>query len=202
MGSAQEARRVVDLGVDAVVAQGVEAGGHVWGQVGTMVLTPAVVDEVPGAHVIAAGGIADGRGLAAALALGAGAVWIGTRLLLAQEFDGHPAYRQEIMAAVETDTLLSSLFDEGWPDAPHRCLVNDTAEAWLAAGKPAPGQRPNEGEVVAFDASGAPISRYSFKDPAAGMTGQVTSIAMYAGQGVGLTNQVKPVAEILEEIAP
>ncbi|MCH7943519.1 MAG: nitronate monooxygenase, partial [Proteobacteria bacterium] len=85
VGSAEEARRVVDLGVDAVVAQGVEAGGHVWGQVATMVLTPAVVDAVPDTPVIAAGGIADGRGLAAALALGAGAALIGIRLLLARE---------------------------------------------------------------------------------------------------------------------
>ena len=64
-----------------------------------MVLTPAVVDAVPDAYVIAAGGIADGRGLAAALALGAGAAWIGTRLLLARESNFHPAYRREVMAA-------------------------------------------------------------------------------------------------------
>ena len=200
VGSAEEARRAVDLGVDAVVAQGVEAGGHVWGQVGTMVLTPAVVDAVPDTPVIAAGGIADGRGLAAALALGAGAAWIGTRLLLARESKIHPAYRREIMAARETDTVLSSLFDVGWPDAPHRCLTNDTLETWLAAGKPAPGQRPDEGEIVAFDESGAPIPRYSTDEPVDGMTGEVTSMAMYAGQGVGLTNEVKPVAEILEEM--
>ena len=200
VGSAEEARRVVELGVDAVVAQGVEAGGHVWGQVGTMALTPAVVDAVPDAHVIAAGGIADGRGLAAALALGAGAAWIGTRLLLAREANFHPAYCQAIMAARETDTVLSSLFDEGWPDARHRCLINDTLEAWLAAGQPGPGQRPNEGEIVAHDEAGEPLSRYSMFEPTAEMTGQVTSIAMYAGQGVGLTNEVKPVAEILEEM--
>lgn len=200
VGSAEEARRVVDLGVDAVVAQGVEAGGHVWGQVATMVLTPAVVDAVPDTPVIAAGGIADGRGLAAALALGAGAAWIGTRLLLARESRFHAAYRQEIMAARETDTILSSVFDDGWPDAPHRCLVNDTLEAWLAAGKPGPGQRPNEGEIVAYDESGEAISRYSSMEPTEGMTGRVTSIAMYAGQSVGLTNEIKPVAEILEEM--
>ena len=79
-------------------------------------------------------------------------------------------------------------------------MINDTLEAWLAAGKPGPGQRPNEGEIVAYFESGEPISRYSMMEPIEGMTGQVTSIAMYAGQGVGLTNEVKPVAEILEEM--
>lgn len=200
VGSAEEARRVVDMGVDAVVAQGVEAGGHVWGQVGTLVLTPACVDAVPESHVIAAGGIADGRGLAAVLALGAGAAWIGTRFLLAEEHEGHPAYREAVMAARETDTVLSTVFDEGWPDAPHRCLRNDTLEAWLAAGRPASGQRPNEGETVAYFATGEAVSRYSMFGPAAGMTGQVTSIAMYAGQGVGLTNQIQPVADIMAEM--
>jgi NAD(P)H-dependent flavin oxidoreductase YrpB (nitropropane dioxygenase family) len=200
VGSAEEARRVVDLGVDAVVAQGVEAGGHVWGQVGTLVLTPAVVDAVPDAHVIAAGGIADGRGLAAVLALGAGAAWIGTRFLLAEEHECHPAYRDSVIVARETDTVLSSVFDVGWPDATHRCLLNDTLEAWLAAGSPEPGQRPNEGEIVAHFESGEAISRYSMFEPTVGMTGRVTSIAMYAGQGVGLTSQVKPIAEIMSEM--
>lgn len=107
VGSAEEARRVVDV----VMAQGVEAGGHVWGQVGTIALTPAVVDAIPDAHTIAAGGIADGRGLAAVLALGPGAAWIGTRLLLATECQNHRVYRDKLKSAVETDTVRTKIFD-------------------------------------------------------------------------------------------
>lgn len=198
IGSSAEARRVVDLGVDVVVAQGVEAGGHVWGDVGTFVLTPAVVDAVPDTHVVSAGGIADGRGLAAALALGAGAAWVGTRFLLAEECDSHPDYRERIASARETDTILSSVFDGGWPDAPHRCLINETLEAWIAAGEPEPGHRPGEGQVIAFEASGAPIPRYDLQEPLRGTTGEVSAMALYAGQGVGLTKERRPVAQIIE----
>lgn len=197
IGSSEEARRVVDLGVDVVVAQGAEAGGHVRGDVGTFVLTPAVVDAVPGAHVVSAGGIADGRGLAAALALGAGAAWVGTRLLLAEECDIHPDYRERIISARETDTIMSSVFDGGWPDAPHRCLMNDTLRAWIAAGKPEPGHRPHEGQVIAFDGAGKPIPRYDLQEPLRGTTGDVSSMALYAGQGVGLTKERRSVAEII-----
>lgn len=200
VGSAAEARQVVDQGVDAVVAQGVEAGGHVWGEVGSMVLTPAVVDAVPGTPVIAAGGIADGRGLAAALALGAEAVWVGTRLLLSSECKIHPTYREKLIHARETDTLLANLFDGGWPDAPSRCLTNDTTAAWIASGSPAPGQRPAEGEIIAFYGSGTPIPRYDLQEPLDGMTGAVGSMALYAGQGVGLTNTRRPVAEIIAQM--
>jgi len=201
VGSAEEARRVVDLGVDAVVAQGVEAGGHVWGQVGTLVLTPAVVDAVPDTPVIAAGGIADGRGLAAVLALGAQAAWVGTRLLLAQECRSHPAYRERLKAARETDTVRTTLFDGGWPDAPLRCLSNDTVEAWIAAGRPPPGRRPNEGEVVARHGNGKPVLRYAIDDPTLDMTGDILALALYAGQGVGLVEEEKPVADILGDMA-
>ena len=83
IGTATEAREAVGSGVDIVVAQGWEAGGHVWGTVATLALIPSVVDAVGPVPVIAAGGIADGRGLAAVLALGASAGWIGTRFLLA-----------------------------------------------------------------------------------------------------------------------
>ncbi|MHB1930967.1 MAG: NAD(P)H-dependent flavin oxidoreductase, partial [Acidimicrobiales bacterium] len=79
VGSAAEARQRAADGVDVVVAQGLEAGGHVWGQVSTMALVPAVVDAVGDVPVVAAGGIADARGVAAALALGASGVWMGTR---------------------------------------------------------------------------------------------------------------------------
>ena len=200
VGSAEEARRVVDAGVDVVVAQGVEAGGHVWGEVSTLVLVPAVVDAVPGTPVVAAGGIADGRGLAAVLALGAQAAWIGTRFVMSAENRLHPDHRARMLAARETDTLHSSLFDIGWPDAPHRALVNDTVEAWIAAGRPEPGQRPGEGEVLATGAGGDPILRYSMEDPGGGTTGAVTSMCMYAGQGIGLIHDQKPVADIIGDM--
>src|SRR5918995_1626651 len=96
VASAEEARRARDAGVDAVVAQGWEAGGHVWGEVSTLALVPRVVDAVASLPVVAAGGIADGRGLAAVLTLGAGAAWMGTRFLLAQEASVHPHYRQRV----------------------------------------------------------------------------------------------------------
>ncbi len=197
VGSAEEARRVVDQGVDIVVAQGIEAGGHVWGSVATMVLVPAVVDAVPGTPVAAAGGIADGRGLAAALALGAQAAWVGSRWLLASESDAHPAWRERVLAAHETDTVLSTAFDGGWPDAPHRCLLNDTLEAWQAAGEPPCGERPNEGEIIGRDGSGAAIERYSAENPVADTTGAVTSMALYAGQSAGLLHGETTAAEIV-----
>ena len=197
VGSAEEARRVVDQGVDIVVAQGVEAGGHVWGSVATLVLVPAVVDAVPETPVVAAGGIADGRGLAAVLALGAQGAWIGTRFLLARESDAHAAYRERVLSARETDTVLSEVFDGGWPHAPHRCLLNDTLEAWRAAGEAPPGQRPNEGQIIAHDRSGAPIERYDVENPTIGTSGSVTSMALYAGQSAGLVRGEMPAAEIV-----
>ena len=84
VGTAEEARRAVASGADVVVAQGWEAGGHVWGSVATLPLVPAVVDAVTPVPVIAAGGIGDARGVAAVLALGAQAAWLGTRFLMAE----------------------------------------------------------------------------------------------------------------------
>ena len=119
VGSAEEARRAVASGVDVVVAQGWESGGHVWGQVATLPLVPAVVDAVAPVPVIAAGGIGDARGVAAVLALGAQAAWLGTRFLLAQEMPIHEEYRRRVMNAAETDTRwYADLYEVGWPDAP------------------------------------------------------------------------------------
>src|SRR5580704_4904490 len=127
VGSAAAAKQAVHCGVDIVVAQGWEAGGHVRGTVATMALVPAVVDAVSPAPVVAAGGIADGRGLAAALALGAAGAWIGTRFLLSEEAAIHPRYREHLQRANENDTVyLDNLFDGRWPDAPHRVLRNQT----------------------------------------------------------------------------
>src|SRR5205814_10671102 len=136
VGSAASARRAVECGVDVVVAQGWEAGGHVRGKVATMPLIPAVVDAVGPVPVIAAGGISDGRGLAAALALGASGAWIGTRFLASNEAIIHPRYRQRILQATEDDTVyLEELFDIRWPNAPHRTLRNQTVQTWETTGR-------------------------------------------------------------------
>ena len=145
VGSAAEARRAVAAGVDVIVAQGWEAGGHVWGTVATLPLVPAVVDAVAPVPVIAAGGIGDARGVAAVLALGAQAAWLGTRFLLAREMPLHQDYRHALIAAAETDPQwYPDLYDIGWPDAPHRALRNSTAAAWEAAGRPPTGSGPGK----------------------------------------------------------
>jgi NAD(P)H-dependent flavin oxidoreductase YrpB (nitropropane dioxygenase family) len=202
VSSAEEARRAAGCGVDVVVAQGWEAGGHVQGSVATMPLVPAVVDAVgPATPVVAAGGIADGRGLAAALCLGAAGAWIGTRFLASQEAAVHPRYRELVVGARETDTVHTGLFDIGWPDAPHRVLRNKTVEAWEAAGRPPSGSRPGEGEVVATSASRGPIERYRSYTPAADVEGDIDALSLWAGQGVGLVSRVQPAAEIVREVA-
>jgi len=201
VASAEEARRVADAGVDAVVAQGWEAGGHVWGEVSTLALVPRVVDAVAPLPVVAAGGIADGRGLAAVLALGAGAAWMGTRFLLAEEAATHPVYRESVIAADETATAYSSLFNVGWPDAPLRTLRNSTWEAWRAAGEPPPGVRPSEGDVVATGEDGRDITRYDNDAPVTGASGDIAAMCLYAGQGVGLAQRTQPAAEIVREVA-
>ena len=201
VGTAEEAKRFADAGVDAVCAQGWESGGHVWGEVATMALVPAVVDAVSPLPVIAAGGIADGRGIAAALALGAQGVWVGTRFLLAEEAPVHPDYRERLLRARGEDAVYAAdLFNLGWENAPHRALRNSTREHWEAAGSPPPGERPGEGETVATRADGSPIARYSSSMPVESISGDIEALSMWSGQGIGLADRVQPAGEIVREL--
>jgi nitronate monooxygenase len=201
VASAEEARRAVASGADVVVAQGWEAGGHVWGTVATLPLVPAVVDAVAPVPVIAAGGIGDARGVVAVLALGAQAAWLGTRFLLAEEMPVHEDYRRALIAAAETDPQwYPSLYDVGWPDSPHRALRNSTARAWDAAGRPADSQRPGAGDVIAHFASGEAIVRYEPAPPMAGTTGDIEALSMWAGQSVALARKPQSAADIVTEL--
>lgn len=201
VGDAEAAKRAVDNGVDVIVAQGWEAGGHVMGTVATMPLVPAVVDQVGETPVIAAGGIADGRGLAAALALGAGAGWIGTRFLASEEATVHPEYQKHVLDSSENDTVhLKNLFDGGWPEAPHRVIRNSTVAAWEAAGCPQPGERPGEGEVIVHSQSSGEIMRYSCASPPPDASGNIEALSMWAGQTVAMVRRVQPAADIVREI--
>ena len=200
VGTAEEGRAAAAAGADVVVAQGWEAGGHVWGTVSTLALVPRVVDAVAPVPVVAAGGVADGRGLAAVLALGAAGAWVGTRFLSAPETAIHPDYRRRILAAGEADTFYGTLFDRGWPDAPHRTLRNSTVEAWEQAGRPASGSRPGEDDEPASRPDGSRINRYAASTPTSAMTGDVEPLPHWAGQGVGLVTREESAADIVHSL--
>lgn len=131
VGNVRQARQVAQLGVDIIVAQGTEAGGHT-GRIGTMVLTPLVVDAVKPIPVLAAGGIADGRGLVAALALGASGVWTGTVWLTAHENPLEDFLKDRIIAATEEDAVISRAVS----GKPMRGTKNKYIEYWERPGAP------------------------------------------------------------------
>lgn len=200
VGSVPEAQEAASAGADVIVAQGWEAGGHVRGTVSTLTLVPAVVDAVSPIPVVAAGGIADGRGITAAFALGASAVWLGTRFVASEEALAHHTYKQKLLAAGVGDTIYSMLFDVGWENAAHRALRNSTVEMWEKAGRPPRGERPNEGQVIARKADGTPVVRYSSSSPLETMQGDVEGLVHYAGQSVGLIKDIQPAARIVQQL--
>ncbi len=199
VGTAAEAREAERAGVDAVVAQGWEAGGHLQSDVATMPLVPRVVDAVD-VPVIAAGGIADGRGVAAALTLGADGAWLGTRFVACEEANVVDDYRERVADADATDAVRTDLFDKGWPGRDHRVLENSTIEAWEQAGRPGPGERPGESDTVGAYPDGHPVERYGDDIPVAGATGETEAWALYAGQSAGLADEVRPAAEVVDAL--
>ena len=200
VGSADEAARASHAGVDILVAQGVEAGGHVLGTVPRDRLVAEVKQLAGGIPVLAAGGVSDAEDVRKAMNAGADGVWSGTRFVACTEAGAHPDYQQRIVDATAVDTLLCGLFDIGWPDAPHRVIRNSTVRVWEAAGRPA-GARPGEGEVLAHFPGGRPIVRYADVPPVAGVTGEVEALALYAGESVERIEDVLPAAEIVHRMS-
>ncbi len=205
VGSVEEAKKAVDSGVDIIVAQGWEAGGHVRGSIATLPLVPSVVDAIEPVPVVAAGGICDGRGLAATLALGAAGAWIGTRFLASEEVNLHPEYRKHLLhgTAAETiyTTLFNSKFDTAWSDAPHRVLRNSTVNEWEKAGQAPAGERPGEDETVATDGFGQTVVRYQKVTARSDHQGNIEAMPHWAGQGVGLVTKVQSAGDIVREIS-
>lgn len=200
VGNVAEGREAVLQGVDVLVAQGWEAGGHVRGTLSTMALVPALVDAVGDVPVLAAGSIADGRGIAAALALGAAGVWLGTRYIAATEAFIHPHYRARVLAAATGDTIYTSeLFHLGWENIPHRVLTCDASRRWEAAGRPAPGFRGDDGVIVGRF-SGGEIPAYACTTVTADIEGDVEQMSMWCGQGVGLFDREQGAAEITADL--
>jgi NAD(P)H-dependent flavin oxidoreductase YrpB (nitropropane dioxygenase family) len=203
-GSALEAAAAKRAGADAIIAQGFEAGGHVRGVVTTFALVPEVRDAIGDLPMLAAGGVGDGRGLAAAIALGADGAVFGTRFLVARESPAHPKYKQAILDAHAGDTVYTKLYDVGWPDAAHRVIRTPLVDAWERAGMPSSPNRAGEGEVVAHLRRGGfdmPLPRYSVSTPSDSVEGDISGLPFYAGQSVSLIDKIAPAGEIVRQIA-
>jgi NAD(P)H-dependent flavin oxidoreductase YrpB (nitropropane dioxygenase family) len=194
-----EAQAAAAAGASGVIAQGQEAGGHVQGTtpLSRLIREIASALDLP---LVAAGGIADAVAAQRALRSGAHAVACGTAFLAASEADVHAHYRDRILAARASDTELTGVFDGGWPNAPHRVLLNETLAAWQAAGRPAAGARPGEGDVVAQRGS-TPVLRYSDAQPTSSTAGDIEAMALYAGTSVGQVVRVEGAAAIVDGIA-
>ena len=195
VGSGAEAGNAADAEADIIIAQGWEAGGHVWGQIPTNTLLPQIIEAAPNVPIVAAGGIGDGCGLAAVVALGASGACLGTRFLVASESLAHPQYQACVIAAGAEDTFYGTLFDVGWPNAPHRVLRNSTVREFEQTAT-----RTQAGEIVAWAPDGTPIPRYSSRLPTRGATGNIESMALYAGPSVQFCSRIQPAAQIVREL--
>src|SRR5437667_7100281 len=197
--SKESARAALDLGADYLVCQGTEAGGHVQASRGLYEALPKVLEEAKQKPVIASGGIGNGEGIRKALLAGASAAMLGTRFVATIESNGHPVYKQAILAAHAQDTALTVCFQDGWP-ATHRALRNRTFVLWDAAGCPPPGKRPGEGESIATRPDGTKVLRYDWRSPFRGMEGAVTECALYAGLSVGFIKDLPAAGELVERL--
>lgn len=184
------ARQALDAGAEILIAQGTEAGGHGASRT-TVDIVPAIVDLSAGrVPVVAAGGIADGRGLAAMMMLGASGVLIGTRFYASVEADGANEAKQRIRAADGNDTVRGVVFDWSrnlfWP-APFtaRTLVNDHVRRWTGR------------EIELMQRASEVAKEYA----AAKAAGNFEVVAVFAGEAVGLIHDIPPAAEIVERIA-
>src|SRR5262249_54164925 len=143
-----------------------------------------------------------GRGVLAALALGAQAAMMGTRFVCSEESRASREYKERIVRARAKDTVHTMLFHVGWPDAPHRVLRNKAIEEWEAAGRPELGRRPGEGGIVGRrtrQGTMVDVPRYFVASPTTDFKGDMEYVALYAGESCNLVNDVKPAAAIMRD---
>lgn len=205
VGSLEEAKAAARAGVDAVIAQGVEAGGHVRGTTSIWELLPDVVRALRPLPVLASGGIGDGAGVARALQFGAQGVSLGTRFVASDEAWVHPGYKQRIVESRAEDTVLNTLYDVNWPDAPHRTLKSGkTYREWVAAGCPPSGSRPGEGTSIGRRrlSTGEVVEwpRYAVGTAAPDFEGDWEYSPLWAGESCSDVNDIKPAAEIVRDL--
>jgi nitronate monooxygenase len=195
VGSVDDASKAVDAGVDLLVVRGLEGGGRLHGGRPLWPLLFDILDRV-GAQVpvLAAGGIATGRGLAAALAAGADGVRMGTVFVATEESGAHPQYKAALVAAAGGDTVVTEEFSVMWPEGPRpsRVLRNALETARALPDEPV-GRMPIGPDVV-------DLPRFAIPPPTAAVEGRIEAMALYAGEGVGAVHAIEPAATVLARI--
>jgi len=194
VGSLEEAAAAERAGCDLIVAQGIEAGGHVRGKIGLLALLGQVLPVVR-VPVVAAGGIGTGRAMAAALASGASAVRVGTRFVAAEESDAHPSYVKKLIAAEAKDTVLTEAFSVNWPNAPHRVLRSSLEAAQKFHGDVV-GERAYAWEPNVR----VPVPRFTSLVPLKTHTGEIDAMPHWAGESVGGVTKVQSAGDIVREL--
>jgi nitronate monooxygenase len=201
VGTAEGAARAVDLGADYLICQGTAAGGHVQANTPLEENLPQVLEAAKTTPVLAAGGIATGAAIRRALVAGASGVFIGTRFVATREAFAHAEYKAALVRAAAADSVLSVCFQDGWTNAPHGALRNQTMKMWEAEGCPPPGRRPGEGDVLAVSAAGNKRVRYSTAMPLQGDAGdRIGEMCMYAGRSAGDVHDVPGAGELVERL--
>lgn len=201
VGRVAEAEQAVALGADALIVQGVEAGGHNRAEASTMTLFPRIRRRFPGLPLLAAGGIVDGTTMAAALVLGAEAVWCGTRFLASQEAEAHDAYKDRMLSADVGDTAILSIYGPEWPDQPMRAIVNDGAR--VALGREAEAIADAKGQTIGstvLNGQAIPVPRYSAILPTRDFDGDIEQACLTAGQSAGNIDEILPAGEIVRRM--
>lgn len=192
VGTVDAALAAADVGCDFVVVQGVEAGGHVCAVAPLRELLDGVLGRVA-IPVVAAGGITTSRQAADVIGLGAAGVRVGTRFVAAVESGAHPDYVQALIDARDGDeTVVTTVFAGGWPDAPHRVLRSAVTAVEALAD-----------DTVGYVAGGGqrhPIARYDVSPPGRDAEGHIDAMALYAGMGVGDVRAAEPAADIVADL--
>jgi nitronate monooxygenase len=197
VGSLEDALLAESAGADVVIVQGVEAGGHVKGTLPLAVLLPQVAGKVK-IPVVASGGMATGRSIAAALALGADGVHCGTVFLASEESFAHPFHKERIVEAKPGDTIHTDLFAINWPpNSPVRVLRNSVSDAAGRLWGNHPDRLPRE--VIGYEGE-RPIYKFSTDSPLQSMTGDFEKMGLFAGESAGFVDKILPAAQIVEQM--
>lgn len=205
VGSVGEAERARRDGIDLVIAQGSEAGGHNYATMSTLAFVPAVRAALgPDALILASGGIVDGAGLAAALALGADGAWVGTRFLASEESDAHPEWKARLVAASGSDTVRTHVFGRHHPEFnPMRVLRNRVVAEWDARVAEIPADNAAEPVIGRMEVWGQAqeLRRFQNLAPMTSASGDFEELPLLCGEGVGGIHALLPAREVLERMS-